>query len=364
MADKTVLKADGTSLSYVECTVVDENGNMVPDADNLVKFAVSGKASIVGVDNGKQESAELYKYDNVDKSNYSERTAYNGKVLVILKSEKEAGDALLTISSDNLKPVQVALKVTENGTGDASKATEVTGTEKSVDAVNVTVPTGMSVTLPSVVKVNYTGSAGDYSLLKKVTWSEVKDGKAEGTIEGSKLTAQAAITESDDAATDVELAAGKASAIASFTGSDKNYPQNMLDGDDSTSWTNAYNRGASVLLPANSASRKNEYVEFDWEEAQVLNQITLNFKEHRERIRSTGSDAVQTGLHNKSPCVHGKCNTLYNIRQHGDHRSICEIKYRKAWCTPGTRRRRCCGTGQEPDNERKTCKPFLRQPVR
>ena len=101
---------------------------------------------------------------------------------MILKSEKEAGDALLTISSDNLKPVQVALKVTENGTGDASKATEVTGTEKSVDAVNVTVPTGMSVTLPSVVKVNYTGSAGDYSLLKKVTWSEVKDGKAEGTI--------------------------------------------------------------------------------------------------------------------------------------------------------------------------------------
>ena len=37
VADKTVLKADGTSLSYVECTVVDENGNMVPDADNLVK---------------------------------------------------------------------------------------------------------------------------------------------------------------------------------------------------------------------------------------------------------------------------------------------------------------------------------------
>ena len=358
--------------------------------DNLVKIAVSGKLHRRRGQR-KQESAELYKYDNVDKSSYSERMAYNGKVLVILKSEKEAGDALLTISSDNLKTTQVALKVTADGTGDAPKAAEVTGTEKSVDAVNVTVPTGMSVTLPSVVKVNYTGSAGDYSLLKKVTWSEVKDGKAEGTIEGSKLTAQAAITESDDAATDVELAAGKASATASFTGSDKNYPQNMLDGNDSTSWTNAYSRGASVLLPANSASRKNEYVEFDWEEAQVLNQITLNFKEsrylcnpesagstvlercrlgtgirteYRERIRSTGSDAVQTGLHNKSPCVHGKCNTLYNIRQHGDHRSICEIKYRKAWCTPGTRRRRCCGTGQEPDNERKTCKPFLRQPVR
>ena len=74
----------------------------------------------------------------------------------------------------------------------------------------------------------------------------------------------------------------------------------MLDGNDSTSWTNAYNRGASVLLPANSASRKNEYVEFDWEEAQVLNQITLNFKESRycaiqKVLEEHSTGTVQTG---------------------------------------------------------------------
>ena len=59
VADKTVLKADGTSLSYVECTVVDENGNMVPDADNLVKFAVSRKSFHRRRGQRKQESAEL-----------------------------------------------------------------------------------------------------------------------------------------------------------------------------------------------------------------------------------------------------------------------------------------------------------------
>lgn len=280
-ADKTVLAADGSSLSYVECTVVDENGNMVPDADNLVKFSVSGAATIVGVDNGKQESAELYKYGNTDSSDYSERTAYNGKVLVILKSAKEAGDATLTISSDDLKPVQVALKVTEDGTGSAPAAVAVTGTEISADPVAVTVPAGMEVILPSVVRVNYTSNAGDYSVLKNVTWGALENGTAEGTVEGSALKASATVTESAEALTDVELATGKAAATASFTGSDKNYPANMVDGDENTSWTNAYSRGASVLLPANSASRRSEYVEFSWDETIVLNQVALTFKESR-----------------------------------------------------------------------------------
>ena len=280
-ADKTVLAADGSSLSYVECTIVDENGNMVPDADNLVKFRVSGAASIVGVDNGKQESNELYKYGNTESSDYSERSAYNGKVLVILKSEKEAGDVTLTISSDDLKTTQIALKVTEDGAGNAPVQPEVTGTEVSVDPVEITVPVGTEVTLPSVVRVHYTGNAGNYSVLRKVTWGEQMDGRVEGTIEGSALKASAVITESEEAKTDVELATGKAYATASFTGSDKNYPEKMVDGDETTSWTNAYKRGASVLLPENSASRRSEYVEFYWDDAQVLNQVSLTFKESK-----------------------------------------------------------------------------------
>jgi len=278
VADRTVLAADGSSLSYVECTIVDEHGNMVPDADNLVKFSVSGDAvSIVGVDNGKQESTELYKYGNTDSSKYSERSAYNGKVLVILQSEKETGDAVLTISSEDLKPVQTALKVTADGKGAAPAVPEVTGTEKKADPVMITVPAGMDVTLPSAVRVHYTGNAGDYSLMRPVTWGELKNGKAQGTIEGCSLKASAEVTESAEAQTDVELATGKAEATASFTGSTNNYPEKMVDGKAGTSWTNAYNRGASVLLPANSASRRSEYVEFSWKEAQVMNQIALNF---------------------------------------------------------------------------------------
>lgn len=281
-ADKTVLAADGSSLSYVECTIVDENGNMVPNADHLVNFDVSGGAvTIFGVDNGKQESAELYKYGNVEQNTHSERSAYNGKVLVILKSGKTAGDAVLTVSADGLKPSQTAIKVTQDGTGSAPQAIAVTSTEESVEPVNITIPEGMGITLPSAVKVNYNSSAGQYSIMRAVTWGTLTEGKAEGVIDGCSLKASATVTESEEAAAGTELATKKAAATASFTGSTNNYPEKMVDGDASTSWTNAYSRGASVLLPANSASRRSEYIEFSWDESQVMNQIELAFSDGR-----------------------------------------------------------------------------------
>ncbi len=281
-ADKTVLAADGSSLSYIECTIVDEKGNMVPNAGNLVKFDVEGDAvSIFGVDNGQQESTELYKYGSVESSAHSERSAYNGKVLVILKSGKTAGDAVLTISSDGLKPVQTVVRVTADGTGEAPAAPAVTGTEVSVDPVAVTVPAGMEVILPSAVKVNYESNAGAYSVMRAVAWGELTDGRAEGTVAGCSLKAAATVTESADAQTETELATNKATANASFTGSTNNYPEKMVDGDPATSWSNAYSRGASVLLPANSASRKSEYVEFCWDASQVLNQTELTFSGSR-----------------------------------------------------------------------------------
>ncbi|MCI8299532.1 MAG: DUF4982 domain-containing protein, partial [Lachnospiraceae bacterium] len=283
IADKTVLAADGSSLSYVECTIVDEDGNMVPDAQDLVNFDITGEAQIFGVDNGKQESAELYKFGNVESTNHAERTAYNGKVLVILKSGKKAGNAVLTVSAKDLKPVQVPIAVTADGTGSAPAAITVTGTEESVEPVAIKVPAGMTPVLPSAVRVNYNSNAGKYSVMRKVTWGALTEGKAEGTVEGCTLKASAAVTEDDAAETDVELATGKASATASFTGNVNNYPEKMVDGDAATTWTNMYSRGASVLLPANSASRKNEYVEFSWEEAQLLNLITLNFSGSRGR---------------------------------------------------------------------------------
>lgn len=302
-ADKTVLAPDGSSLSYVECTIVDEDGNMVPDAANLVKFEVEGAVSIVGVDNGQQESTELYKYGNTESSSYSERTAYNGKVLVIVKSGKEEGDAVLTISSDDLKPVQISYTVTEEDAESTEEQPQISETPVSIDPINIVVPQGIKVELPAAVRVHYTSEIGDYTLLRPVTWGEMADGIAEGSVEGMDIKAIASVTEDASLEAGAELAtntalgegnrsfrfedlgeesaADKALATASFTGSESNYPNNMLDGNEDTTWTNAYERGESVLLPANNASRKSDYVEFYWNEEKVMNQIRLNFEKNR-----------------------------------------------------------------------------------
>lgn len=305
--DKTVLEADGTSLSYIECTVVDKDGNMVANANNLVNFNVTGPALIVGVDNGQQENAELYKYGNVDKNTHSERTAYNGKVLVILKSEKTAGDATVTISADNLKPAQVALKVTADGTGEEPVKPTVAETFVSVDPVNIAVPDGVEVPLPAVVKVNYDGGdAGAYHVMKAVTWSTLLDGIAEGTVEGIEAKAKATLTVDTTIKSNVDLAENialatdttrynfsglpgdsevrkGAIATASFTGSKENYPNNLLIGNNAKTWSNEYSRGESVLLPKNSASRKYEYVTLLWDKTKVFNTVELSFVQSKTK---------------------------------------------------------------------------------
>ena len=41
--------------------IVDSKGNVVPTANNLVRFQLHGQGQIVGVDNGEQASRERYK---------------------------------------------------------------------------------------------------------------------------------------------------------------------------------------------------------------------------------------------------------------------------------------------------------------
>lgn len=89
------MRVGGQDLIYVECTIVDENGNEVPTASNKLDFKVSGAATIAGVDNGDNMSLERFKANS--------RSAFNGKCLVILQSTQKAGDITLKISSKGLK---------------------------------------------------------------------------------------------------------------------------------------------------------------------------------------------------------------------------------------------------------------------
>ena len=100
-ADKNTLNADGKSLTFVTVEVVDQDGNLCPNAENQVFFDVEGEAVIAGVDNGCQTSMERFKADN--------RKAFYGKCLVVLQSTKKAGTVRLTAKGVDLKSGVITL---------------------------------------------------------------------------------------------------------------------------------------------------------------------------------------------------------------------------------------------------------------
>ena len=99
--DRKTIKADGTDLSFVTVKVVDKNGTLVPGADNLIKFELTGDASIAGVDNGYQASHESFKG--------KQRKLWKGMALAIIQSKQKPGRIVLKASSDNLAPASVVI---------------------------------------------------------------------------------------------------------------------------------------------------------------------------------------------------------------------------------------------------------------
>ncbi len=102
IADRSEINADGSDLSFITVKVTDKDGNMVPDAANLVNFKVDGEGFVAGVDNGYQASTEPFK------ANY--RKAFNGMCLLIVQSTEKAGSIKVTASSDGLETTQIELK--------------------------------------------------------------------------------------------------------------------------------------------------------------------------------------------------------------------------------------------------------------
>ncbi|MCR8666743.1 DUF4982 domain-containing protein [Aestuariibaculum sp. M13] len=102
-ADKKVIINDNYDLVYVTVNVNDEEGNLVPRANNLIHFKVTGGGKIVGVDNGYPASLESFK------ANY--RKAYNGKCVVIIQSNGKAENIQLKATSEGLKEASVQIDV-------------------------------------------------------------------------------------------------------------------------------------------------------------------------------------------------------------------------------------------------------------
>ena len=82
-SDVSTLKADGCDVAVIRVAIKDDQGRVVPTANNLVKFSIEGPGRIIGTGNGNPTSHEP------DKA--SQRKVFNGYALVLVQSDKQAG---------------------------------------------------------------------------------------------------------------------------------------------------------------------------------------------------------------------------------------------------------------------------------
>lgn len=101
-ADRTRVRADGQDLSYVTVELVDARGVRHPKAENLVRFAVEGPGSIVGVGNANPVSTESFQQP--------QRKVWQGRALVVVKSGRQPGRLTLRATTQGLPLASIVIE--------------------------------------------------------------------------------------------------------------------------------------------------------------------------------------------------------------------------------------------------------------
>lgn len=107
-AETGPLNADGKDVALVYVDVIDDQGNVVPTADNLIHFTIKGNGKISGVDNGNQRDGTSFKQND--------RKAFNGHVYAVVQADRKAGDIVLTVQADGLKDASVKISTQQSTT--------------------------------------------------------------------------------------------------------------------------------------------------------------------------------------------------------------------------------------------------------
>ena len=89
------VKADGQSLCFVRVELVDSEGNPVPNINVRLIASVEGQSVLAGFGSGNPKTTDNY--------TSGECSSYEGKALVVVRAGREKGEAILKVSSENLK---------------------------------------------------------------------------------------------------------------------------------------------------------------------------------------------------------------------------------------------------------------------
>jgi beta-galactosidase len=101
-ADRKEITANGQDLSFVTVEITDKDGIHQPNATNRLHFKIEGAGTIAGVDNADIKDTDLYVANN--------RKVWKGRALVVIKSNRNAGDIELTVSSPGLTEASLIVR--------------------------------------------------------------------------------------------------------------------------------------------------------------------------------------------------------------------------------------------------------------
>lgn len=106
IADRNEMLANGQDLSFITVEITDKDGIMQPNASNRLHFKIEGPGVIAGVDNADLKDLEQYVGNT--------RKAWKGRALVVIKSNHQAGEIKLLVTSEGLEGKSIIIKSTEN----------------------------------------------------------------------------------------------------------------------------------------------------------------------------------------------------------------------------------------------------------
>jgi beta-galactosidase len=105
-ADRASIHADGQDLAFITVKILDADGNICPNANNLVKFSIEGEGLLECVGNGDPTCIESYKA--------SERSAFHGLCLLVVRSTQHPGKIFVRASSDGIEDTIIGISTEES----------------------------------------------------------------------------------------------------------------------------------------------------------------------------------------------------------------------------------------------------------
>jgi beta-galactosidase len=105
-ADRSVIGASGRDIAFIRVAITDDDGNLIPDADNEVNFEVSGAGRLVGAHNA-DPSTDVY-------TAVSSARAFNGFIGVYVEGKSDGGEIVFVASSSDLATTKLVISVSKN----------------------------------------------------------------------------------------------------------------------------------------------------------------------------------------------------------------------------------------------------------